>query len=131
MGAKILWNLVSSKSSWRKEVLWKKYFLGKCIRCLECRPKVLKGSPILTLCLRSLDHFNSKLTWIPGNGKCIRIWEDSILGESSLDHQGGLSNIKSWLHSINLLTLWDISKLEENEAGNWKEWDLGNYPINT
>jgi hypothetical protein len=57
MGEKILWSLVSSKSSWSKEVLWKKYFQGKRIRCLECPPKVLKGSPILTLCLRSLDHF--------------------------------------------------------------------------
>jgi hypothetical protein len=24
--------------------------------------------------------------------------------------------------------LWDISKWEDNEAGTWKEWDLGNYP---
>jgi hypothetical protein len=39
-----------------------------------------------------------------------------------------LTNIKSWLHSNNQLTLWDISRWEENEAGNWKEWDLGNYP---
>jgi hypothetical protein len=62
LGAKILWNLISSKSCWSKEVLWKKYFSGKRIRCLECPPKVLKGSPILTLHLRSLDHFNYKLT---------------------------------------------------------------------
>ena len=73
MGSKILWNLISGKSSWSKQVLQKKYFPGHQIRCLDQPPKVPRGSPIFFLCLRSLDHFNSKLTWIPGNGKRRRI----------------------------------------------------------
>jgi hypothetical protein len=97
MGEKIMWHLVSGKVSWRKQVLCKKYFSGHRERCLDSPPKSLRGSPIFSLCLRALVHFKEKMTWIPGNGKKINIWEDSILISMPLDQIEGLENIKSWL----------------------------------
>jgi len=75
LGAKLLWNLISRKTSWSKQALWKKYFTGKRIRCLDNPPRVRKGSPIFTICLRAFVLFSTNLTWIPGNGKHIKLWE--------------------------------------------------------
>ena len=69
MGIKLLWQLVSGKTSWSKKVLWKKYFFGQRIRFLEKNHPSKNGSPIYKLCLKALDHFRSSLYWIPGNGK--------------------------------------------------------------
>ena len=127
LGGKILWKIVSGKLSWSKEVIWKKYFHGSRLKCLDRPPKVLRGSPIFNLCLKALDFFKKGLTWIPGNGKHIKIWEDSILGEPPLCQQEGMVNLKNWILSINYNMLWDILVWEEDEEGLWMGWELGNY----
>ena len=48
---------------------------------MEKPPRTLTGSPIFKLCLTALDHFKYNLYWILGNGKKIRYWDDSILGD--------------------------------------------------
>lgn len=97
LGSKILWNLVSGNSSWSKRVIWKKYFQGQCLRCLDKPPRSLKGSPIFNLCSSAMEQFSHYLYWIPGNGRKIKIWEDSILGDQPLIQVEGLANIKAWL----------------------------------
>ena len=97
MGTKLLWQLVSGRSSCSKKVLWKKYFSGQRLRCLDNNPPHNKGSPIYRLCLKVLDHFRSLLYWIPGNGKKINVWEDSILGDEPLGKNHELQNVKQWL----------------------------------
>lgn len=128
LGSKILWNIVAGKVSWSKKVLWKKYFQGQHLRCLDHLPKTTKGSPIFKLCLSALEHFSSNLYWIPGNGKKIRIWEDQILGDQPLNHIEGLANIKFWLQSNNMETLWDISTWTEDSGRRWDSWNLGEVP---
>ena len=86
MGTKILWQIVFGKPSWSKKVLWKKYFSGQRTCCLDKNPPNKIGSPIYKLCLKALAHFRSSLYWIPGNGKKINLWEDSILGEEPLGY---------------------------------------------
>jgi len=56
------------------------------------------------------------LTWIPGNGENILIWENSILGEPPLDSIPSTTNIKDFLHAQHLLTIWDISKWHSDET---------------
>ena len=109
MGGKILWNMITGKITWSKQILRKKYFTGDKERCLEKPTKVHKGSPIFFLCKRALPYFISKLMWILGNGAKIRIWEDSILGDQPLNGLNELGNIKAWLLAKNCSTLWDIS----------------------
>ena len=89
-------------------------------------PRTRKGSPILSLCLNSMDMFTSKLTWIPGNGSKIKFWEDSILGQTPLNSSEGLENIIEWLHSNSKFTLWDLSHW--GPADSWIKWDLGAVP---
>ena len=120
--------MITGKRTWSKQILRKKYFTGDKERCLEKPTKVQKGSPIFSLCKRALPHFTSKLTWIPGNGAKIQIWEDSILGEQPLNGVKELENIKAWLNANNCSTLWDISSWENDDKEAWASWNLGDYP---
>ena len=116
------------KITWSKQIIQKKYFTGDKERCLEKPTKVQKGSPIFSLCKRALPYFTSKLTWIPGNGAKIRIWEDSILGDQPLNESIDLGNIKAWIQTKNCSTLWDISSWNNDDIDSWKRWNLGDYP---
>lgn len=129
LGSKILWNLVSGNSSWSKRVIWKKYFQGQRLRCLDKPPRSLKGSPIFNLCNSAREQFSDYLYWIPSNGRKIKIWEDSILGDQPLNQVEGLANIKDWLQSCNLHTLWDILNWKEAPDRTWDCWNLGRSPL--
>lgn len=94
LGAKILWNTITGKPTWSKRAFWKKYFRGPRKKCLEKPAKVGKGSPIFSLCQKAMQHFRTQITWIPGNGKDISIWDDSVLGESPLSAQQDLRRLK-------------------------------------
>jgi hypothetical protein len=109
MGCKLLWQMITGKRTWSKQVLRKKYFRGDRDRCLERPPKGTKGSPIFLLCLRALSLFQVNLTWILGNGAKIRILEDSILGDPPFKGFREIQNIGEWLAANNYKTLWDIS----------------------
>lgn len=126
LGTKLLWDIVSGKISWSKKVLWRKYFHGKRLRCLDHPPRSAKGSPVFNLCIKAWDHFSRNLYWIPGNGRKIRIWDDPILGDQPMNHEEGISNIRDWLQDRNLNTLWDISSWSED--GLWERWQLGEVP---
>jgi hypothetical protein len=128
LGAKILWNTITRNPTWRKRDLWKKYYRGPRKKCLERPAKVEKGSPIFSLCQKALQHFNSQLTWIPGNGKEINIWEDSVLGEPPLSTKQGLMRLKDWMHLQNLHSLWDISSWGNDENHSWLRWGIANLP---
>eukprot|EP00253_Pinus_taeda_P022123 PITA_22123 len=126
LGTKLLWDIVSGKLSWSKKVLWRKYFHGKRLRCLDQPPRSSKDSPVFKLCIKALEHFSHKLYWIPGNGQKIRIWDDPILGDQPLSRVEELTNIKDCLQDRNLISLWDISSWMED--GLWDSWQLGEVP---
>ena len=128
MGGKILWKMITGKRTWSKKILQKKYFTGDKERCLERPTKLQKGSSLFSLCKRALPFFTSKLTWTPGNGAKIRIWEDSILGDQPLNDSSDLGNIKDWLLAKNCSTLRDISSWSNDEEESWERWNLGDYP---
>jgi hypothetical protein len=128
MGGKILWNMISGKNTWSKQILRKKYFTGNRKRCLEKPTKMQNGSPIFLLCKRALPYFTVKLTWIPGNGANIKIWDDSILGDQPLNSLKELRNIQAWLTDNNCSTLCDISSWGNDDKETWVSWNLGDYP---
>jgi len=128
MGGKILWNMISGKNTWSKQILQKKYFTGNRNRCLEKPPKKQTGSPIFLLCKKALPYFTAKLTWIPGNGANINIWDDSILGNQPLNSLIELRNIQAWLAANNRCTLWDISTWGNDDQNSWASWNVGNHP---
>ena len=130
LGAKLLWNMVSGNPSWSKQVLWKKYFSGPRIRCLDQGPKVTKGSSLFVLCSKAFPFVSKDLTWIPGNGKKIRIWEDSISSCSPIGNLEGLDGIPRFLTNLGKTNLMDISKWHPEGRHNWIGWDIPDCPPN-
>jgi exonuclease III len=128
MGGKLLWKMITGKRSWSKQILRKKYFTGDRDRCLERPAKTRIGSPIFNLCQRAMPLLKTNLTWIPGNGSKIWIWEDSILGDQPLSDLRETRNIKDWLLNKNCRTLWDISRWKNDAKHSWEGWNLGRYP---
>jgi len=113
MREKVLWRLVKRKITW-----WKKYFKGGKQRCSELPPKDTKCSAIFKLIKVALPLINEKLTWIPGNDKRIRIWQDNICGKDKLYAQKNFSALQDWMSEHDINTLYDISQWDET-AGNW------------
>ena len=109
LGAKLLWQLITGKNSWSKEVLHKKYFPGPRKRCMDLHIPLKKGSPIYKLCIKALNPFKNNLYWIPGNGKSINVWDDSILGETPIGSIMEVNNIQRWFMDKGATTLWDLS----------------------
>jgi hypothetical protein len=89
---------------------------------------VEKGSPIFSLCQKAMKHFSPHLTWIPGNGKEISVWEDSIMGEPPLGSRQDLNCLKDWMKTQNLNNLWDISVWGNDEHKSWLNWEIANRP---
>ena len=75
--------------------------------------------------MKSLDLIKRILYWISGNGKNIKVWEDSILGETTLGSCSEIDNIKLWLLAKGATSLWDLSAWDDNL---WLSWDLGDPP---
>jgi ribonuclease HI len=128
LGAKLLWKMVTGKPSWSKLALWRKYFRGPRDRSLEFPCKETKSSPIFALCKKALPHFSPHLTWVPKNGKKIRIWTDSIMGDPPLEHRQDLLCLKNWMDSQNIVTLSDISIWGEDRLQSWQGWGVPNRP---
>lgn len=94
---------------------------------MKIPPSHPKGSSIWKLLQASLPVIKSKLTWIPGNGKLISIWNDSILKKSPLSQDESLRLIKDWLAHQNKFTKYDISIW--NVLRSWSGWNLGDLPL--
>jgi hypothetical protein len=87
-----------------------------------------KGSPIFSLCQKALPAFLPHLTWIPGNGKSINIWEDSVLGGATLSTRQDLRRLKEWTQTNNIHSLWDISTWKNDENKSWSRWEIASLP---
>jgi hypothetical protein len=127
MGAKLLWRLITGRKEWWKSTIIKKYNLGARKRCLDSIPEGQPGTQIWKLFRASIPFFKENLSWIPGNGKLIRLWQDPISGSDLISRSEEIANLKRWMISEHKITLFDISSW--NEDGSWKGWRLGDFPI--
>ena len=91
-------------------------------------PHNIKGSPMISLCKKALPFFSEELTWIPGNGQKIRIWEDSIVGQPPLILTPGMEAFKRHLDAEGKITLAYISLWREDGTGGWLDWVLSVCP---
>ena len=88
-------------------------------------PPRRNGSPIYKMCLKALEPFRSNLYWILGDGKTIRVWDDSIMGDTPLGSCREVEQLRNWLLNKGITLLSDLSQWEDNI---WIGWDLGNPP---
>ena len=107
-----------------KPALWKKYFARNCLRCLDNPPRVRKGYGIFSILSKVLNFFVPNLTWIPRNGKWIKIWEESIMGDPPLTQLLGIGPLLDFMSSHNLITLWDISDWNQDCSNSWRGWKI-------
>ena len=97
---------------------------GACLRCLDYPPVCRKGSPIFSICLKSLSLLKTDLHWIPGNGKHINIWDDPIMGMKPIGQNPRMAQLKIYLQSQNITTLWSESARDTNNNNSWKGWQI-------
>jgi hypothetical protein len=126
LGEKMLWRMISGDYANWKKTLVNKYFQRDRLRGVEIPIGPSSISPIWKSLQVSLPLLQSQLSWIPGNGKSIRIWEDKILHKPPLIQEISLTPLREWLHAqnkyfLNDISIWDIEGL-------WKGWNLGNIP---
>jgi hypothetical protein len=100
--------------------------MGGRKRCMDNTPDPQPGSQIWKLIRVVIPFFKEHLSWIPGNGKMIRLWQDPILGVDLNSCEAEIGDLKRWLIDEHKSTLYDISTWNEN--GSWKEWNLGGVP---
>lgn len=121
-GAEVLWRLVAGKIEWWKQVLFKNYFQGSRKSCLDAGFSHSKGYPIWQLCRVVSPIIQSKLTWIPGNGKLIKIWDDGIMGQPLSIHNQELSRLHEWMIDQGIMILLDLSRWDAED--HWIGWGL-------
>lgn len=95
MGTKLLWRLITGEFAWCESAVWKKYFFGPTQRCLDSPPKVANSSPIFKLLTAAIPFIREKLTWIPGNGRHINLWDDKILGRDHLSSRVEMAPLRA------------------------------------
>lgn len=100
---------------------------GTRLRCVELPFTEVKGSPILKHLKLAILVFKDKLTWIPGSGKSMKIWEDRIYEKEKLSSREDLAPLKEWMEDQNIQTLYDISAWDESTE-NWVGWNLDSPP---
>jgi hypothetical protein len=61
LGDKLLWRMIIGKVTWWNQAIWKKYFIGTKLKCVDFQPKVNKGSFIFKLLLSSRTLLHEKL----------------------------------------------------------------------
>ena len=83
---------------------------------------------MISLCKKALPFFSEELTWIPGNGQKISIWEDSIVGQPPHNLTPGMEAFKRHLDAEGKITLADISLWREDGTGGWMDWTLPDCP---
>eukprot|EP00253_Pinus_taeda_P006085 PITA_06085 len=108
MGAKLLWKIIAPKPSGAQLVLWRKYFKGERVRCLD-GPLPQGVSPFVRLCSKAAPLICSKVYWIPGNGKKINILADRIMDRDPIGDCPSVKALRDWLTASRRSTLWDIS----------------------
>lgn len=120
MGAKLIWRLITSKLDWWKKIIWKKYLQGNWKRCIESIVENQKGSHIWRLIKSVAPLIQSKLTLIPGDGKQISIWEDSIMGKKALSHRSELRSLKLYGWMVRTLKLCMIyQSVQQAQIAGW------------
>eukprot|EP00253_Pinus_taeda_P030893 PITA_30893 len=117
LGAKLLWRIIAPNPGWTQLVMWKKYFCGQRIRCLD-KPKPITKSMVHKLCIKASPLINLHAHWIPRNGK-INIWDNCIMGSDPLSEDHSLVMLRDWMDRAGLKTLWDISHWDN---GKWRSW---------
>eukprot|EP00253_Pinus_taeda_P032328 PITA_32328 len=121
LGGKILWTLFSNSKHPVSQVIKEKYLKGSSLRNIQIDNNI-KGTSIWHLYRRGIEFFQKHLYRIPGNGKNMMLWQDTIMGQLLLSKNEAIKEIGNWLIQQGILTLADISTWEDSRK--WRTWEI-------
>lgn len=119
MGAKLAWKIIAPNPSWAQIALWKKYFRGPRLRCLD-HPKESTKSHLSILLSKIAPMINSCAHWVPGNGKKMQVWKGKIMNPPHLVDAGNFTTLRNWMEAAHIHMLWDLSDWTKNYWTGWK-----------
>ena len=125
MGGKLLWQIFSNKKLLVSQILWKNYIHGGTLRNIQMT-NTPKCSITWNLCRRGLEYFTQHLYRISGNGRQTFLWDDKIKGNTPLNTDVFINDIKLWLVNKGLLSLSDI--ISWDRKGNQDAWSFPKLP---
>jgi len=108
MAAKIVWRIIAPKPGWAQKVIWKKYFKGPRLRCLNNVIR-LANSTFLKIYDKAASLIIDHSFWIPGNGKKINIWSDRVMNKEPIEARASINSLRCWMDREGMKSLWDIS----------------------
>ena len=79
-----------------------------------------KGTSLWQLCKASLSIILENSYWIPGNGKKINVWTNSILGQRPRTSLPDLPPLADWARDQGINSLFDLSCWDSE--GRWSGW---------
>lgn len=125
MEAKLIWKIIAPNPNWAQITLWRKYFRGMRLRCLDQPKNTFKThfSSFINIIAPMIKNHSH---WILGNGKCIQLWSDRILDRPPLEESRDFTTLRTWLAAANIHTLWDISMWTEDSWAGWKQLSVPN-----
>eukprot|EP00253_Pinus_taeda_P010169 PITA_10169 len=124
MGDKLIWRLIAPKLGWAQTVLWRKYFKGARLRCLD-GPLPQENTSFGKLCSKVVPLIQSKSYWIPGNGRKINLWTDQVMDKEPIGESPKLKALNDWMVAAGKTKLWDISIWDDTQ---WACWSLPELP---
>eukprot|EP00253_Pinus_taeda_P013310 PITA_13310 len=128
MGSKLIWKIIARNPNWAQIALWKKYFRGTRLRCLD-QPK----NALRTLFSNFINKFAPKIKnhshWIPGNGKRIQLLSDRILDRPPLEELGDFTALKTWLVEISFARADPYPRRQERRKTLGKNEKRASYTV--
>eukprot|EP00253_Pinus_taeda_P027254 PITA_27254 len=125
LGGKILWKLIHDSSHSVSNTLWSKYGISKDLSNVT-HTSITKSTQLWNLCCKSSQHFKNHLYRIPGSGKHINIWTESIMMNTPLADKTDITELRNWLERAGVKRLYDLSKWNQHDE--WEGWDLFGVP---
>jgi len=84
VGENKLWKIVLGGQEWWNSIMYNKYARSNRLICLDSSILEGRGSHVWTLCKSIEVTIQRHISYVPSNGKEIRIWEDNIIGQLPL-----------------------------------------------
>jgi hypothetical protein len=121
LGGKILWKFIHEPMHPVSVTLRAKYGLNKSLSNLQ-NDNTVNCTQVWKLCCKSNNFFKKKFYRIPGNGKRMHLWLDSIMGREPLAKNMDIIDLRDWMERAGVNILYDLSKWDQH--GDWAGWDF-------
>ena len=121
LGAKIIWRFIIGEPSQWKQILETKYFSSSHQHILVTKIPIKPCSHIWKLIWKALPLIKDNTSGVPGGGKDINLWRDSIMEFPPLSDFQEIHPLNTWMQNKGITILDQISSSnhEDNTGDGW------------